>query len=1179
MPAKKPPKSKEDFTYYETKLKKDKPINQRFRYLMNLFNPKLTVMQFWVKIGEEHMGQKDVPLMTMKLKRLANYQPVYYQLFANASTNTLFMKRDFFNLKPNYKVKNVDWTKWQWMGIAAYNNNAFSTCVAMLSSAQDGLWVDKKNGYDCNPFPAFSTGVLGSFGTWDYNNANSKINARVYGGTIAHEILVNDYYVERNIFLNFNTNSRKSWFEVKNYAREDDKNNAYLVNINKLNSPRYGDHVTQLFSQGIPTSAPYYMVKSKARNRALSDYGPLQSSYYIAGYLDMILNKNYNDLIKQDKWEKNIPIYKMLSKNGEILVSFDHKLNYNKKERFVNKDQYFFNRFKKGKRKLTFVPRIRSKIDTRVKMIHPKTGKVADYINQDKQFESYSVNLEDYSKKKGTFMFNIFHRPTARYFQNKDKKFAFMLTIRHSWGVMQHIPMYYNEDFSDSLVRHLFASTEDAWTNEYLPVNHKPITFSVTQGPLKDAEFKFFEKTIKPAKGSQDLPIKVFNVKYKSRSLNKYNLVNDMHSTFGKQVPYFQNGLEMENWASYFNPGQSFGCDHGFVLMNTGTHSICTRPPKQDNTYTETLDYDIFQKVSKNKKPLQKMLPVFDYFRQGHKKLKKNWSPFRHHYWDYYYYGHYYNSFHFYHNKYHRQNHGSCYVSDQKMILRTEKDNIKYNSWRNKFRRSERECVACKDGYYLSTEKKKPAYFADKRVCKKCTRKYCKVCAKKGCHVCKAGYYLRLGSCIKCGKKYVWDAWSRRCFKRKKNRYMDVHYNSKESYIMISDLFSIGKDVSTIFDFQIHWKGKGKPEPAMFQLTAIQGGIESHYFFNFMPKWKRRRFFFRTPSFVGSDLSLKLTIKGKDPKNFKYYKLRRFMYSLQPMINPEAPRIDEKDHKEMNTPVQIGNASHRKGFAPRKYFDDMVDLKIGEDVPEHLAQIRMWNERDEINGNWIQTWFKVNKTRPKKQSEITLISLHGELSSPYKGEFGFQMRLYYSYTRRSLMFEDCFGQKKVVWNYAKYDIVNKWSFVTLLVRKIFENDVTSFEVHAATSYEHIYKILYNADDAPGEDDDDRVRRLALTNPDDRKLDKAKGDGDKVEKDEGESPSSDKSQKKEADAEDNKKKEDDSRVLDKAKGDGDKVEKDEGESPSSDKSQKKEADAEDNKKKEDDSLRSLKEDKK
>lgn len=98
------------------------------------------------------------------------------------------MKINDYNQDPSYKVTDVDLGKWQWVGIASYVKQSFSTCVAMLSSAQKGLWVDKDKGYDCNPYPAFASSVLGSFGTWDYNNANAKINARVYGGTIAHAI-------------------------------------------------------------------------------------------------------------------------------------------------------------------------------------------------------------------------------------------------------------------------------------------------------------------------------------------------------------------------------------------------------------------------------------------------------------------------------------------------------------------------------------------------------------------------------------------------------------------------------------------------------------------------------------------------------------------------------------------------------------------------------------------------------------------------------------------------------------------------------------------------------------------------------------------------------------------------------------------------------------------------------
>lgn len=374
-----------------------------------------------------------------------------------------------------------------------------------------------------------------------------------------------------------------------------------------------------------------------------------------------------------------------------------------------------------------------------------------------------------------------------------------------------------------------------------------------------------------------------------------------MHATFGKQMSYYQGGIEVENWASFFNPGQSFGCDHGFVLMNKGIHAVCTRPPAQNNKFIEHIDFDKFQKATKNKPPLQKMLPNFDYFRKGHSTLKNAWNPFRHHYWDHYYYGNYYNSFHFYHSKYHRYNHKTCYVSDKKMVERVEKENIGINRWRSKQQRSERECVTCAKGYYMATAKKKIPYFINRKYCKKCTRRNCQICGPRGCKTCKPGYWIRLGQCIKCKDKYVWDMWSRRCFRRKKNRYMDIHYNNKEQTITVADLFSVGKDVIAIFDFEIHYRKKTKKvEPALFQVTAIQGGIESSYNWNSMPQIKKRRFHFRAPTYVGSDMTLKITIKGKNPKNMKHYKLRRFMYSLQPFTDPNNPRIDVKDVRENN---------------------------------------------------------------------------------------------------------------------------------------------------------------------------------------------------------------------------------------------------------------------------------------
>jgi len=136
---------------------------------------------------------------------------------------------------------------------------------------------------------------------------------------------------------------------VKNYARDDDKNNAILVNIGDLKSKQYKDHVTRMFHQGYTTSEPYYMIVSKPRNKHMTDYGPLQSSYYITGNLEMIYNKHYQKLLGEKKWNKDIPVYKMISKTGEVLLSFTHKMAFNEEERFVNKDNYFSNQYKNAK--------------------------------------------------------------------------------------------------------------------------------------------------------------------------------------------------------------------------------------------------------------------------------------------------------------------------------------------------------------------------------------------------------------------------------------------------------------------------------------------------------------------------------------------------------------------------------------------------------------------------------------------------------------------------------------------------------------------------------------------------------------------------------------------------------------------------------------------------------------
>jgi hypothetical protein len=71
-------------------------------------------------------------------------------------------------------------------------------------------------------------------------------------------------------------------------------------------------------------------------------------------------------------------------------------------------------------------------------------------------------------------MFNVLYRLTNGYYLAKDKKHNFMLTLSHSWGLFQHVPMYFNDQYDSPLVRHLIGTSKEGWTNQYLPVNHIP---------------------------------------------------------------------------------------------------------------------------------------------------------------------------------------------------------------------------------------------------------------------------------------------------------------------------------------------------------------------------------------------------------------------------------------------------------------------------------------------------------------------------------------------------------------------------------------------------------------------------------------------------------------------------------------------------------------------------------
>lgn len=105
----------------------------------------------------------------------------------------------------------------------------------------------------------------------------SYVTGFYYGSTLAHQVLIQDHYAERAIFLNFLTNPLDYKSQVKNYARIDQKANGNWVT--ELNNGTY----KFLYSNMDVENGYYIQVFSKPRN-VWNEMGPLKNTFYIGGY-------------------------------------------------------------------------------------------------------------------------------------------------------------------------------------------------------------------------------------------------------------------------------------------------------------------------------------------------------------------------------------------------------------------------------------------------------------------------------------------------------------------------------------------------------------------------------------------------------------------------------------------------------------------------------------------------------------------------------------------------------------------------------------------------------------------------------------------------------------------------------------------------------------------------------
>merc|ERR1712119_172861 len=90
--------------------------------------------------------------------------------------------------------------------------------------------------------------------------------------------------------------------------------------------------------------------------------GPLKNTYYISGYVQFIDNYYMFDVENsQEFWSGDYPVYKMISREGKELVSFNHHIDYDDMTVYKRIDNLGF-----GTKKMV------SSIDTKFMFIHPR---------------------------------------------------------------------------------------------------------------------------------------------------------------------------------------------------------------------------------------------------------------------------------------------------------------------------------------------------------------------------------------------------------------------------------------------------------------------------------------------------------------------------------------------------------------------------------------------------------------------------------------------------------------------------------------------------------------------------------------------------------------------------------------------------------------------------------------
>jgi hypothetical protein len=751
------------------------------------------------------------------------------------------------------------------------------------------------------------------------------------------------------------------------------------------------------------------------------------------------------DLINSDsKWAADYPIYRMIAKDGKELVSFTHHLDYADRALYERLD---------GKGRGT--KKMISSIKTDFLFIHPKDGRT-DYTFDMRKFKSWKVAITDYQSKKATFGFNIAYRTMPKFWKKtNNKKFNHVLSLRHSWGVYQDVPLYYNTMFDDPRNRHLLGEHRDGFDEELKPVITKFISFSMTYGPLKYPEITNKEKRDSTI-GANGL---TFLTRVKPQTYTTCYSYNDPYAIFQKTNPITPKIKFEENWASGFTTGPSVMCQDGFILMNFNKVATCVRAPPELVKYKKKMIPEKYFATA-YKKQLEPYM----------KKMPKSWDPFTQ---------------------------GKTNI---KVAFKHFSQYKKYSALRGVVKSSKQcfkdflgQCINCKQGYYFSKGEKKNSYQAKPPYrfvtthtdsgCHSCLngKEHCLACDKIGCTLCKEGFFLdSKGKCIKCNRHEVFDTFTKKCFHAKPNPYIEIHHDKFLPKITTTGIFGFAQNRTAIIEMEMDYMREQRqkrlkrtetgsmvmPELFSVKIEAITNSYTRNYTIADIPTIFQRKISFRTLIPATEKLKLVLHLNTEEKAHYHYYSLMRVKYALIKQQSEGELDTFIKADAESNRPVQMKDVAAYARSIPKRTVDEFEKLhvfSIGKELSPELTNISEWNEIDELNGNWVSTWFKINPKKPEGQDTVSLVSMRFMLEEPGDNGIWVYYWVYYDYRTRWIYFWDHDSDPVGIWDYTAYDPY-KWNSLSLLFRKTKVNGKLTFKVLAGTQFDDKTKTMVIARD-------------------------------------------------------------------------------------------------------------------